>query len=80
MIEKELEENLNKAFKYALEQNHEFVTVEHLLLSLLDNKDALKLLEECNVNIDSMRLELEEFIGSTSPKIEESQQKEIQPT
>tara|TARA_Y100001970_G_scaffold84128_1_gene106231 strand:+ start:25839 stop:28091 length:2253 start_codon:yes stop_codon:yes gene_type:complete len=80
MIEKELEENLNKAFKYALEQNHEFVTVEHLLLSLLDNKDALKLLEACNVNIDSMRLELEEFIGSTSPKIEESQQKEIQPT
>ena len=43
MIDKELEENLNEAFKVAHNQDHEFVTVEHLLLSLLKNSDALDL-------------------------------------
>ena len=41
MINQELEQNLNSAFKLAQEQKHEFVTVEHLLLSLLDNTDAI---------------------------------------
>ena len=44
MINQELEQNLNSAFKLAQEQKHEFVTVEHLLLSLLDNTDAIDLL------------------------------------
>ena len=69
MINQELEQNLNIAFKLAQEQKHEFVTVEHLLLALLDNKDAIDLLESNNVNIDSLKVDLEEFIGSTTPKI-----------
>ena len=48
MIDKELEQNLNDAFQLAHGQSHEFVTVEHLLLSLLDNSDALDLLQSNN--------------------------------
>ena len=47
MINQELEQNLNSAFKLAQEQKHEFVTVEHLLLALLDNSDAQDLLSSC---------------------------------
>ena len=80
MINQELEQNLNSAFKLAQEQKHEFVTVEHLLLALLDNKDAIDLLESNNVNIDSLKVDLEEFIGSTTPKISNETEIDIQPT
>ena len=80
MINQELEQNLNSAFKLAQEQKHEFVTVEHLLLALLDNKDAIDLLESNNVNIDSIKVDLEEFIGSTTPKISNETEIDIQPT
>ena len=69
MINQELEQNLNSAFKLAQEQKHEFVTVEHLLLSLLDNTDAIDLLTSNKVNIETLKVDLEEFIGSTTPKI-----------
>ena len=68
MINQELEQNLNTAFKIAQTQKHEFVTVEHLLLALLDNSDAIHLLSSNNINIEKLRVELEEFIGSTTPK------------
>ena len=80
MIDQELEQNLNNAFKMAQEQKHEFVTVEHLLLSLLDNKDALDLLTANKVNISSLREDLEEFISSTTPKISKDTEIDIQPT
>ena len=50
MIDNELEQNLNEAFKLAHVQKHEFVTVEHLLLSLLENSDSLDLLNSNKVN------------------------------
>ena len=80
MIDQELEQNLNNAFKMAQEQKHEFVTVEHLLLALLDNKDALDLLTANKVNISSLREDLEEFISSTTPKIAKDTEIDIQPT
>ena len=80
MIDKELEENLNEAFKVAHNQDHEFVTVEHLLLSLLKNSDALDLFKANNLDIEILKTDLEEFIGSTTPKIEKSETREIQPT
>ena len=80
MIDKELEQNLNDAFQLAHGQNHEFVTVEHLLLSLLDNSDALDLLQSNNINTDTLKIDLEEFVGSTTPKIEKTDDREIQPT
>ena len=51
MLEKNLENCLNNAFKKAHSSNHEFVTTEHLLFCLLDNNEALKLLSACNVDI-----------------------------
>ena len=80
MINQELEQNLNSAFKLAQEQKHEFVTVEHLLLALLDNSDAIDLLTSNNVSIDSLKVDLEEFIGSTTPKISNDSEIDIQPT
>ena len=80
MIDNELEQNLNNAFKLAHSQQHEYVTVEHLLLALLENSDSLKLLNSNSVNIDQLRTDLEEFIGSTTPKTQKEDVSEIQPT
>jgi len=80
MIDKELEKNLNEAFKLAHAQGHEFVTVEHLLLLLIKNNDAFSLLEANNVDTKALTTDLEEFIGSTTPKLSEESEKEIQPT
>ena len=80
MINQELEQNLNSAFKLAQEQKHEFVTVEHLLLSLLDNTDAIDLLTSNKVNIETLKVDLEEFIGSTTPKLSSDTEIDIQPT
>jgi len=80
MIDNELEQNLNDAFQLAHGQSHEFVTVEHLLLSLLNNSDALDLLQSNNINLETLKIDLEEFIGSTTPKIQKTDDREIQPT
>ena len=80
MINQELEQNLNNAFKIAQKQNHEFVTVEHLLLALLENSDARDLLSSNNVNIEQLQADLSEFIGSTTPKALNEKEIEIQPT
>ena len=63
MIDNELEQNLNEAFKLAHTQKHEFVTVEHLLLSLLENSDSLDLLNSNKVNIDLLVLILKSLLA-----------------
>ena len=80
MLDEELEKNLNNAFKLAHKKQHEFVTVEHLFLSLLENTKALKVLNSCGANIESLQSNLESFISKTTPTIEEEEDKEIQPT
>ena len=80
MINQELEQNLNSAFKIAQDQKHEFVTVEHLLLALVENSDAQNLFSSNNIDINQLKSELEEFIGSTTPKIAKENDIEIQPT
>ena len=80
MINQELEQNLNNAFKLAQDQKHEFVTVEHLLLALLENTDAQGLLSANNINISQLKTDLEEFIVSTTPKLTQETNGEIQPT
>lgn len=81
MLNKELEFTLNLAFKEAKEKRHEFMTVEHLLLSLLDNPAAGNVLQACDANIDSLRRDLLEFIDETTPRIpEEELDRETQPT
>lgn len=69
MLDKELEYTLNTAFKEARNKRHEFVTVEHLLLSLLDNQSALEVLKACGANINRLRSNLSEFIDRTTPII-----------
>ncbi len=69
MLDKELEYTLNVAFKEARTRRHEFVTVEHLLLALLDNVSALEVLKACGANISRLRSNLAEFIDRTTPVI-----------
>jgi len=69
MLDKELEYTLNTAFKEARNKRHEFVTVEHLLLALLDNSSALEVLKACGANISRLRSNLTEFIDRTTPVI-----------
>ncbi len=81
MLNKELEFTLNIAFKDAKEKRHEFMTVEHLLLSLLDNPAAGNVLQACHTNVDSLRRDLLDFINETTPKIPDGEMdRETQPT
>ncbi|REG86758.1 ATP-dependent Clp protease ATP-binding subunit ClpA [Marinomonas pollencensis] len=81
MLDKELEQTLNNAFKAARDKRHEFMTVEHLLLALLDNGAASSVLTACGVSLDTLSKELEEFVNSTTPLIpEDDTEREVQPT
>ncbi|MDH5777311.1 MAG: ATP-dependent Clp protease ATP-binding subunit ClpA, partial [Gammaproteobacteria bacterium] len=80
MLNKELESTLNKAFKEARERNHEFMTVEHLLLALLGNNTASDILRACGANIDSLHKELDHFLDETTPLLPTNDERETQPT
>lgn len=81
MLSRELEVTLNLAFKNAREKRHEFMTVEHLLLALLDDASASNVLRACGADLDSLRQDLLEFIDSTIPTIPETKlDHETQPT
>jgi len=81
MLSKDLELTLNTAFRSAREKRHEFMTVEHLLLALLDNDDAIKVLGACAADLSLLRDELVEFVDSTTPLIPTSDdERETQPT
>ncbi|MDO6459825.1 ATP-dependent Clp protease ATP-binding subunit ClpA [Granulosicoccaceae sp. 1_MG-2023] len=79
MLSKELELTLNNAFKEARIRRFEFMTVEHLLLSLLDNPTAATVLRACGGNLDQLRSELEEFVAENTPLLED-ENRETQPT
>lgn len=81
MLSKELELTLNTAFTVARSKRHEFMTVEHLLLALLDNASAVDVLKACGANLDKLRSDLQDFINSTTPLIPEGHgDRETQPT
>jgi len=81
MLSKDLELTLNDAFKNAREKRHEFMTVEHLLLALLDNDAAVKVLDACGADMPDLRQELTEFVDSTTPLIPNTDdERETQPT
>lgn len=81
MLSKELEVTLNRAFRNASSRRHEFMTVEHLLLSLLDNVEAIDVLKACAADIDQLREDLEVFIKATTPVFPVSDtEQETQPT
>ena len=80
MLDSELEKNLNDAFKLAHKKKHEFVTVEHLFLLLLDNNEALEVLNYCSADVEALQKNLETYITETTPVISEEDDPEIQPT
>ena len=80
MLSKELEFTLNQAFKSARDKQHEFMTIEHLLLALLDNPTAAQVLRACGADIDSLRNDIDSFLEETTPLIVDDENRETQPT
>ncbi len=80
MLSKELEVTLNMAFKAAREQRHEFMTIEHLLLALLDNPTAAKVLRACGADLNQLRRTLTDFIAENSPALPDDEDRDTQPT
>ncbi|WP_417500123.1 ATP-dependent Clp protease ATP-binding subunit ClpA [Methylophaga sp.] len=80
MLSKELEQTLSQAFNYARQRAHEFLTVEHLLLALLENGQALAVLKACEVDITALRQELSDFLADNLPTLAEDSERETQPT
>ncbi|MEY4978167.1 MAG: hypothetical protein RLZZ352_437 [Pseudomonadota bacterium] len=80
MIAQELEVSLHMAFVEARQQRHEFITVEHLLLALLDNPSAAEVLRACSANIDDLRKSLTTFIKDNTPQVAGTDDVDTQPT
>ena len=80
MLSKELEITLNNAFKQAHAKYHEFITVEHLLLALIDNESATEALAVCDCNISALKADIEQFINDTISLLEKDSGRETQPT
>ncbi len=80
MIAQELEVSLHMAFVEARQQRHEFITVEHLLLALLDNPSAAEVLRACSANIDDLRTALTNFIKDNTPQVAGTEEVDTQPT
>ncbi|OGA27255.1 MAG: ATP-dependent Clp protease ATP-binding subunit ClpA [Betaproteobacteria bacterium RIFCSPLOWO2_02_FULL_68_150] len=80
MIAQELEVSLHMAFVEARQKRHEFITVEHLLLALLDNPTAAEVLRACGANIDELRKQLTQHIGEQTPRIAPDREVDTQPT
>ncbi len=80
MIAQELEVSLHMAFVEARQQRHEFITVEHLLLALLDNPSAAEVLRACSANIDDLRASLANFIKDNTPQVAGTDEVDTQPT
>ncbi len=80
MIAQELEVSLHMAFVEARQQRHEFITVEHLLMALLDNPSAAEVLRACAANIEDLRKSLAQFIKENTPTVGGTDEVDTQPT
>jgi ATP-dependent Clp protease ATP-binding subunit ClpA len=80
MIAQELEVSLHMAFVEARQQRHEFITVEHLLMALLDNPSAAEVLRACSANLDDLRKSLGQFIKENTPTVGGIEEVDTQPT
>jgi ATP-dependent Clp protease ATP-binding subunit ClpA len=80
MLSSELEISLNEAFQSAREARHEFMTVEHLLLAIIDAPNVVDVLRACGADAVKLRKELEEFIDQTTPRLKEGDERDVQPT
>jgi len=80
MIEPNLQKEINQVMSSARERRFEFVTVEHLLLALLNIPDVINFLNRRNANVDNLRSELLQYIDSNTPIIAEESDIDIVPT
>jgi ATP-dependent Clp protease ATP-binding subunit ClpA len=80
MIAQELEVSLHMAFMEARQKRHEFITVEHLLLAMLDNPTAAKVLRACAANIEDLRKSLTDFVAEHTPTVAGTEEVDTQPT
>lgn len=80
MLSKELEQTLSQAYRHAQSQSHEFMTVEHLLLALLDNSSAVDVFRACGVDMDRLRLDILSFLEENTPLIPANIERDTQPT
>ena len=80
MIAQELEVSLHTAFVEARQKRHEFITVEHLLLALIDNPSASEALRACGAQLEALRHELTRFTEDHTPVVTEDAEAETQPT
>ncbi|HAS97160.1 MAG TPA: ATP-dependent Clp protease ATP-binding subunit ClpA, partial [Acinetobacter nosocomialis] len=80
MLSRQLEVSLRLAVSMARQKRHEFLTVEHLLLALLDNDSAVNALKACGADIVSLRKELEEYVEQHTPKLGENSEQAPHPT
>ncbi|PWB58746.1 MAG: ATP-dependent Clp protease ATP-binding subunit ClpA, partial [Nitrosomonadales bacterium] len=80
MIAQELEVSLHMAFIEARQKRHEFISVEHLLLAMLDNPTAAQVLRACAVNLDELRKQLADFVAEHTPTVAGSEEVDTQPT
>ncbi|QIK36754.1 ATP-dependent Clp protease ATP-binding subunit ClpA [Caldichromatium japonicum] len=80
MLSKELEYTLNRAFREARAKHHEYITVEHMLLSLLSDPSAARVLRACGADSERLRREITAFIDETTPRIPPNEDRDTQPT
>jgi len=80
MLSKELEQTLSQAFSYARKRLHEFLTVEHLMLALLENSQSLAVLTACDADVALLRQELKDFLADNVLTLSEESERETQPT
>jgi ATP-dependent Clp protease ATP-binding subunit ClpA len=80
MIAQELEVSLHMAFVEARQKRHEFITVEHLLIALLDNPSALDVLKACGAKLEDLRKQLTEFVQQHTPTVAGTEEVDTQPT
>ncbi len=80
MFSKELEVTISQAYQEARTARHEFLTVEHLLLALLDNSSALSVLSACGADINELEAELRKALHDTVPVLEDDDSRDTQPT
>ena len=80
MFSDELENSLNYALSLAGQRNHEFVTVEHLLLSIIEDNTVQEILKACGANLEELRTDLENFVDNNIPKVEDADNHEPRAT
>jgi ATP-dependent Clp protease ATP-binding subunit ClpA len=80
VLSSELEFCLNEAFRRAREQRHEYMTVEHLLLAILDTPAVVEVLKACGGDLPALRRDLDKFIADTTPRLPDEDDREVQPT